>query len=158
MNRIGNALKYLAAATILASMTALLVAMAYSGSIKNSYHWTKSSKQAAPAAITEDGIRSLLAKVIDSELGVNIVELGLIYEIGLPGPGAVEVTMTFTTPYCPFSKTIIAEIERTLMGDQAITDARLRVVFEPAWSWSRVDQSVRDRIIRQFSSPGHNHG
>jgi metal-sulfur cluster biosynthetic enzyme len=93
-----------------------------------------------------------LAQVHDSELGVNIVDLGLVYDILLPNPGAVEVTMTLTTPYCPYSRTIVDDIQKTLMADPAINDARLRIVFEPAWSWDRVDKSVRDQVIRQFSS------
>lgn len=94
----------------------------------------------------------MLAQVNDSELAVNIVELGLVYDIRLPGPGAVEVTMTLTTPHCPYGKTIIDDIQTKLMADPDVNDVRLRLVFEPVWSWSRVDKEVRDRIIRQFSA------
>ena len=148
--------QYLAVAIILATVVALLTAMAYSGSIKKSYHWTKPSRRAAIAPpVTEDHVRSLLAQVPDSELGVSIVDLGLVYGIRLPGPDAVEVTMTLTTPYCPYSRSIVDDIQKTLMADPAINDTRLRIVFEPAWTWDRVDKSIRDRIIRQFSAvPG----
>ncbi len=156
MNRTNRIFQYLAVAIILATVIALLAAMAYSGSIKKSYHWTKPSRQPAVALpVTEDHIRSLLARVPDSELGVSIVDLGLVYGIHFRGPDAVEVTMTLTTPYCPYSRSIVDDIEKTLMADPAINDARLRIVFEPAWTWDRVDKSIRDRIIRQFSAvPG----
>lgn len=161
MNRVSDIIRYLVIAVILATIVALLVVMTYSGSIKMSYHWTKSPSQASVEPVTEEHVRSLLARVLDSELGVNIVELGLVYEIGLPSPGAVDVTMTLTTPHCPYGGTIIDDIQKNLMADQSINDARLRIVFEPAWSWSRVDKGVRERIIKQFSSApplaGHNH-
>ncbi len=157
MNRTNRIFQYLAVAIILATVIALLAAMAYSGSIKKSYQWTKPPRQAAVmvAPVTEDHIRSLLAQVPDSELGVSIVDLGLVYGIRFPGPDAVEVTMTLTTPYCPYSRSIVDDIQKTLMADPAINDARLRIVFEPAWTWDRVDKSIRDRIIKQFSAvPG----
>jgi metal-sulfur cluster biosynthetic enzyme len=152
MNRPNRVFQYLVVTIILAAVVALLAAMAYSSSIRKSYHWTKSAFGAAVPPVTEDHIRSLLAKVTDPELGVNIVDLGLVYGIRIPSPGAVEVTMTLTTPYCPYNKTIIDDIQKTLIADPAINDARLRIVFEPAWSWNRVDKGVRDRIIKLFSA------
>ena len=130
----------------------MLAAMAYSSSIRKSYHWTKPSFQITAPPVTEDHVRSLLTKVTDPELGVNIVDLGLVYGIRLPGPGAVEVTMTLTTPYCPYNKTIIDDIQKALITSPAINDARVSIVFEPAWSWNRVDKGVRDRIIKLFSA------
>jgi metal-sulfur cluster biosynthetic enzyme len=152
MNLTNRIFQYLFVVIILAAVVALLAAMAYSGSIRKSYHWTKPSRQTAVPTFTEDHIRSLLTQVTDPELGCNIVDLGLVYGIRLPSPGAVEVTMALTTPYCPYSRTIIDDIRKTLIADPAVNDAQLRIVFEPAWSWDRVDKSVRDRIIKQFSA------
>ena len=161
MDRTKRFFQCLVVTIILASVIALLVVMAYSNSIRKSYHWTKSAAAAAVPSVTEDHIRSLLGKVTDPELGVNIVDLGLIYAISLPKPGAVEVTMTLTTPYCPYNQAIIDDIQKKIISDPAINDARLRIVFEPAWSWNRVDKSVRDRIIKLFSAasvpPGESH-
>ncbi|MGO9315961.1 MAG: metal-sulfur cluster assembly factor [Syntrophobacteraceae bacterium] len=155
MNKTSRIVQYLVVAIILAAVIALLAAMAYSSSIKKSHHWRKSPSQAAVPPVTEDHVRALLAQVPDSELGVNIVDLGLVYGIHLLSPGAVEVTMTLTTPYCPFSRSIIDDIRKTLMADPAINEARLRIVFEPAWTWNRVDKGVRDRIFKQFQTvPG----
>jgi metal-sulfur cluster biosynthetic enzyme len=156
VNRTNRIFQYLAVTIIFATVIALLTAMAYSGSIKKSYHWTKPSRQSSVTPpVTEDHIRSLLAQVPDSELGVSIVDLGLVYGIRFPGPDAVEVTMTLTTPYCPYSRSIVDDIQKILMADPAINDARLRIVFDPAWTWDRVDKSIRDQIIKQFPAvPG----
>ena len=81
MDRTNRFLQYLVVAIILASVTALLVVMAHSSSIRKSYHWTKPVAGAPVPPATEDHIRSLMAKVTDPELGVNIVDLGLIYGI-----------------------------------------------------------------------------
>ena len=89
MNRTNRIFQSLFVAIILAVAVALLAAMAYSGSTRKSYHWTKPSRQAAAAPVTEDHIRSLLTQVTDPELGCNIVDLGLLYGIRLPSPGAV---------------------------------------------------------------------
>jgi metal-sulfur cluster biosynthetic enzyme len=152
MNSFKHYMQYVVAAVFLLIIVVLLAAMAYSSSIKRSYHWTKPPDHGAPPPLTEDHIRFLLAQVHDSEVGANIVDLGLVYGIRLPSPGTVEVTMTLTTPYCPFSREIVDDIQKTLMADQAINDARLRIVFEPAWSWSRVDKRVRDRIFKQVTA------
>jgi metal-sulfur cluster biosynthetic enzyme len=152
MKQTKRAIQCVAVVIILAAVVSLLAAMAYSSSIRRSYHWTKTSFQTAAPPVTEDHVRSLLTKVTDPELGVNIIDLGLVYGVRLPGPGAVEVTMTLTTPYCPYNKTIIDDIQKALITSPAINDARLKIVFEPAWSWNRVDKGVRDRIIKLFSA------
>lgn len=137
---------------ILAAIAGLFAAMFFPGTPRKLYHWTRTPSQPAAAPVSEDHIRSLLARVQDTELGVNIVDLGLIYGIQLTGSGAVEVTMTLTTPYCPYTNTIIEDIRKLLMADPAISDAQLRIVFDPPWSWERVDKSVRNRMIERFSA------
>ena len=69
--------------------------------------------------------------------------------------------MTLTTPYCPYNQSIIDNIQKVLIPDSTLNDVRLKIVFEPAWSWNLVDKGVRDRIIKLFSAApvpsGENH-
>lgn len=84
--------------------------------------------------LTEEAVRDALRAVDDPEVGMNIVDLGLVYHIDLVPPG-VEVTMTMTTPACPMGGMILDEARealRALLPEGAEADVRL--VWEPPWT------------------------
>ncbi|MFZ1396529.1 MAG: metal-sulfur cluster assembly factor [Candidatus Promineifilaceae bacterium] len=73
--------------------------------------------------------------VIDPELGINIVDLGLIYSVVIEEDGRIHITMTLTTPGCPLHASFAQEIERVLW--QAIPDltgVTVELVWEPTWN------------------------
>jgi len=74
----------------------------------------------------------LLYEVIDPELGVNIVDLGLLYALHISDRVA-QVKMTLTTPGCPLGGYIDDEIHRALSGAPGIDDASVEIVWEPPW-------------------------
>ncbi len=89
--------------------------------------------------ITEEKVREQLKTVADPELGIDIVTLGLIYGIRLGPVGAdderhewIEVTMTLTSPFCPFGEKIIEDVENAvnLLG---AGEARVEITFDPPW-------------------------
>ncbi len=83
-----------------------------------------------------------LRTVIDPELGINIVDLGLVYDLRV-GVDGVEVDITMTTPACPLSSYITQQIEvalRLLAGDGAI---RVELVWSPRWSPAMMAETVR---------------
>jgi metal-sulfur cluster biosynthetic enzyme len=82
---------------------------------------------------TEDGVRAALRDVIDPELGFNIVDLGLIYEVAIDGR-IVDVRMTMTTPGCPAQEFIVNGVEQRLAGEGDITGVFVDVVWDPPWS------------------------
>jgi metal-sulfur cluster biosynthetic enzyme len=86
-----------------------------------------------PAPPTVDGIRDALHDVIDPELGFNIVDLGLVYDIAIDG-GIVDVTMTMTTPGCPAQDYIVSGVERRIADIAGVTGVFVTVVWRPAWS------------------------
>jgi metal-sulfur cluster biosynthetic enzyme len=91
------------------------------------------------AAITPDRecVLAALHEVIDPELGYNIVDLGMVYELAVDG-GAVKISMTMTTPGCPAQDYILAgvyECARSLPGVSAVD---IKLVWEPAWSPQRM--------------------
>jgi metal-sulfur cluster biosynthetic enzyme len=84
--------------------------------------------------VTEDAVRSALREVVDPEVGINIVDLGLVYGVRIL-PGAIEVDLTMTSPACPMGEAIMDEARDTLQaiagGQCAI---RLSLVWEPPWN------------------------
>ncbi|NOS69445.1 MAG: metal-sulfur cluster assembly factor [Verrucomicrobia bacterium] len=73
-----------------------------------------------------------LRQVIDPEIGCNIVDLGLIYNVAITG-GSVRVTMTLTTPGCPMGESIAAGVQHALLSLEGVTDAEVEVVWDPPW-------------------------
>lgn len=86
---------------------------------------------------TNETVRTALLDVIDPELGFNIVDLGLIYDIAIEGR-TLEVTMTMTTPGCPAQDYIVSGVERRLGREDGVTGIFVDVVWDPPWSPSKM--------------------
>jgi metal-sulfur cluster biosynthetic enzyme len=79
-------------------------------------------------------VRDVLHAVIDPELGVNIVDLGLVYRVTVDdGTGSVLVEMTLTTPGCPLGGYMDDEIHNELEQLPRVRDVRVELVWEPPW-------------------------
>lgn len=91
-------------------------------------------------------VRDALRSVVDPEAGINIVELGLVYDIR-DADGVVAVDMTMTSPACPMGGMIVddayAELERVL---PAGLEAEIRVVWEPPWNPKMMSEECRQRL------------
>lgn len=90
--------------------------------------------------MTREDAWAALQQVIDPEVGIDIVELGLIYDLGIHegAEGAVaDVTMTLTTPGCPLHDVLADGVERALLDAGAVR-ADVEVVFDPPWDPSRI--------------------
>jgi len=83
--------------------------------------------------MVEDKIREALRKVIDPELGVSIVDLGLIYDIRYEG-GEAEVEMTLTSPGCPLAPVIDKKIKEALKNVPEIKKLTVELIWDPPWS------------------------
>jgi metal-sulfur cluster biosynthetic enzyme len=90
---------------------------------------------AAPA--TDESVIGLLYEVIDPEIGINIVDLGLLRDVELEADGVVRIKMTLTTPACPLGPYIIDEIHQILEQVTTITDVDVEVIWDPAWDPER---------------------
>ena len=86
---------------------------------------------------TEDSVTELLREVIDPELGVNIVDLGLLRGVAVAPGGAVRVVTTLTTPACPLGPYITEQITDLLSQVTTITDVEVEVVWSPPWDPDR---------------------
>jgi metal-sulfur cluster biosynthetic enzyme len=87
----------------------------------------------ASGKATPETLRGLLREVIDPEIGINIVDLGLVYDVGLSGDGVASIRMTLTTPGCPLGGYIDDEIHNVLWGVPGVNDIDVRIVWDPPW-------------------------
>lgn len=86
-----------------------------------------------------------LKQVIDPELMINIVDLGLIYEVELDGSD-VSVDMTLTSPACPAGPQIMQQAKMALEQLDNVGEAKIRLVMSPPWSPDRMTDDARDQL------------
>jgi len=87
-----------------------------------------------------------LKQVIDPELMVNIVDLGLVYEVSQDEAGKVSVEMTLTSPACPVGPQIIQQSKMALENLADVTTAEIKLVMSPPWSPERMTEDARDQL------------
>ena len=88
----------------------------------------------------KEDLLNQLYQVIDPELGIDIVNLGLIYEIDLDELGNCRLMMTLTTPGCPLAAYIDNDIRFALADIEAIQRLELQLTFTPAWTLDRISR------------------
>jgi len=82
--------------------------------------------------VTKDDVITVLKKCNDPELGIDVWSLGLIYNVGLT-EDKVAITMTFTTPMCPYGPMLVQDIKTKLTEFLGLSHVDVQVVFEPKW-------------------------
>ena len=82
----------------------------------------------------EDLVRSNLRRVIDPEIGINIVDLGLVYNIDVNEESDVQVLMTLTAPNCPFGDMIMMETEFAVRSVKDVNLVKINLTFDPPWN------------------------
>jgi len=92
--------------------------------------------------LNEEVARNALRQVKDPELDMNIVELGLVYDVEIE-EGAVRVRMTLTSPGCPAGPMITNDAYRVLRALDGVKDVNIDIVWEPYWTPERIDPKVR---------------
>jgi metal-sulfur cluster biosynthetic enzyme len=96
--------------------------------------------------VTEDRVRAALEHVIDPEIGMDVVTLGLVYAVDVHD-GAVRVAMTMTTRTCPLGDMLAAEAETAIRNHVAgATSVRVDLVWEPAWQPSMMSSAAKERL------------
>lgn len=92
--------------------------------------------------LNEEIARNALRQVKDPELEMNIVELGLVYDVEIE-EGAVRVRMTLTSPGCPAGPMITNDAYKVLRALEGVKDVNIDIVWEPYWTPERIDPKVR---------------
>ncbi len=101
--------------------------------------------------ITEDMVRAALRNVVDPEIGLDIVNLGLIYRVDVLDDGrVVDIDMTLTTPACPAGPQIIEQVRREVLSladvYKALQDVKINLVWTPFWNPSLMSEDAREEL------------
>ncbi len=99
--------------------------------------------------LSEESILAALEQVRDPELLVNVVDLGLVYGIGVDeaeGKTNVKVIMTMTTPACPFGPELIDEVKQRLGQLDGIGMIDVQITLSPPWTPDRMTEAARDEL------------
>ena len=92
--------------------------------------------------IDQDDVLEALSNVIDPELGLDFVELGLIYGIELDG-SKVHVTYTLTTPACPIGPQVAEQIDEFVGELEGVDEVIPNMVFSPPWTPDRMSEDAK---------------
>jgi len=88
----------------------------------------------------------LLKEVIDPEVEINIVDMGLIYKLTYDGEGIVNIDLTFSTPSCPLGDTIMTNIRETINQKYPDFIVSIDLVFEPKWTPAMISDDGRKML------------
>src|SRR5262245_35650595 len=105
---------------------------------------------AAAGQISEDLVREELKKVVDPELFINIVDLGLIYNVDLlpaaEGKTNCKIEMTMTSPMCPAGPQLIQNSKQVLGALPGMGNVEVKIVLDPPWTPDKMTQEARDQL------------
>ncbi len=86
-----------------------------------------------------------LKQIYDPEVGINIVDMGLIYSLEL-ADGKVTLTMTLTSPGCPVGPQILGQVDSALRALEGVEDVDIKVVWSPPWSPDMLSEDAKDQL------------
>lgn len=101
--------------------------------------------------ITEDMVRAALKNVVDPEIGLDVVNLGLVYRIDiLDGGKTVDIDMTLTTPACPAGPQMLQQAHREVMALKEVykelENVKINLVWTPFWNPSMMSEEAREEL------------
>lgn len=91
----------------------------------------------------KENILGALENVIDPELGIDIVNLGLVYDVDLDDEGLCTVTMTLTSMGCPLAGHIEADVRNVLADIPQVKETKVDIVWDPPWSKDRMSRYAK---------------
>ncbi len=97
-------------------------------------------------AFTKDDVVEGLKNVYDPEIGINIVDLGLVYDADIEDNGDVLVTMTLTSLGCPLGPVIMQEVNNALKDLPEIGETDVKLVWTPPWSPENMSEDAKDEL------------
>src|SRR5947199_7197404 len=93
-------------------------------------------------AVTEDSVYEALEEVIDPELGLDFVSLGLVYDVEIEGP-EVHITFTLTSPGCPIGPQVTEQMKEFVTEVEGVEKVFPKMVFSPPWSPERMSEDAK---------------
>jgi len=96
-------------------------------------------------AVTEKDVRDALKSVKDAELGLDLVVLGLVYDIEVNEPD-VKVVISLTSPLCPVAGQIVEDARQAALGVEGVENADVELTFDPPWTPERISPLIRSSL------------
>ncbi|KZZ84613.1 MULTISPECIES: metal-sulfur cluster assembly factor [Bacillaceae] len=91
----------------------------------------------------KENLMGALEQVVDPELGIDIVNLGLVYDVEMDEAGATTVTMTLTSMGCPLAGTIVDQVKIALGDIPEVKETEVNIVWNPPWSKDRMSRYAK---------------
>jgi len=101
---------------------------------------------ATPGNASVDDALEALKDVVDPELGINIVDLGLVYDVVIDSANIATIDMTLTSAACPLTDMIEDQVRAALTGDGLVDDFRINWVWMPPWDLTKISDDGRDQL------------
>ena len=95
--------------------------------------------------ITEESVLKALENVVDPEIGIDVVNLGFIYDVKIDGE-KVDVAMTLTMRGCPMHSTLKDQAEQAILKNAGAKSAEVRIVYDPPWNPNMMSQMAKDKL------------
>lgn len=96
-------------------------------------------------AITEKDVNDALKTVKDPELGLDLVVLGLVYDVEIEGED-VQATISLTSPMCPVADQIVDDARQAIQGLEGVGRAEVQLTFDPPWTPERISPLIRSSL------------
>ena len=97
---------------------------------------------------TEENVMEILKSVIDPEVEINIVDLGLIYNIDYDGKKTFDISMTLSTPACPIGDTIVMNVIQAIKNEYPDYEANVNLTFDPPWTPDMISEEGKKLLGR----------
>jgi FeS assembly SUF system protein len=91
----------------------------------------------------EERVKDVLRNCYDPEIPVNILELGLIYELNILEGNDVHIKMTLTSPACPVAETLPVEVEQKIKAIPDVNNAKVEITFDPPWDKDMMSEEAK---------------
>ncbi|MFA4647670.1 metal-sulfur cluster assembly factor [Pyrococcus kukulkanii] len=108
--------------------------------------FVREKKSEEDVKLTEEMILEKLKEVIDPEIGIDVVNLGLIYEVRVNPNNTVYIKMTMTTPGCPLTLWILRAVEEKVLEIPGVKDVEVELTFDPPWTPDRMSDEAKRRL------------
>lgn len=102
-------------------------------------------------ATIAEHVRAALKAVIDPEIHLNVIDLGLIYDVAVNDDGKVTVTMTLTTPGCPMASSLAHAVGRAAARVPGVKGVHIQLTFNPPWTPDRITPEGRMELMSRRS-------
>jgi FeS assembly SUF system protein len=106
-------------------------------------HTTGLTPDAGRTETLKPAILDAIRTVFDPEIPVNILELGLVYDVIVDPSGVAGIQMTLTAPGCPAAQSLPGEVAQKVKAVPGVTDAKVDIVWEPPWTKDRMSEAAK---------------